>query len=164
MDLLYAHISVQKGRKGMKTDVSADLRVAVIASLLVCGMLMLGACGATQGATAPTETPGNAAATAKLTCTIHQEPITADTISTTISCTVTRAASDQTSFEVTYSSPAVGAKGGVQDTCIGTLHQGTGSCSVSFDQNAIADKVGTVTAVLLPSQQSLGPVTPTPIP
>ena len=109
-----------------------------------------------------TATPGGTVAAAKLACTIRQEPVTADTVSATLSCKVTGSASDQTSFEATYTTATPGAQGGTEVSCDGALHNGSGNCDVTFDQSARASRLGTVTAELLPSQRRIGPVTPTP--
>jgi uncharacterized iron-regulated membrane protein len=151
----------------MKTDVRPSPHFAVVSSMLMWAVLMLGACGETRSVTSAIEpggataTPVGTAASARLQCMIQQEPVTADTVSATLACTVTGAALDQTSFTVAYTSAAPRGQG-VAATCGGALHEGTGNCTVTFVEGALASRLGTVAGELLPSHQHLASVTPTP--
>jgi len=138
-----------------------DPRATRASVALICGLLVLSGCGLSGGANStPTASPTTAAA---LTCTVSYSPIDPDTLSGTLTCQVAGAASDQTSFTLTYTAPSPKGQG-VDATCGGALHSGTGTCTVSFTASAQASRPGTVTGQLLPSDQHLGPETPTVAP
>jgi hypothetical protein len=161
------------------------MRAAGPVILALCGLLVLSSCGASgggtpasgastsgpsatssargsNGATATSGTVSGSTSTATLRCTISEEPLTADTLAATLSCTVVGAASDQTSFAVSHSASGLKGQTHVVDaTCGGPLHDGTGMCTKTFILSPHTSGFGSVTGQLLPSHQSLGPVTPT---
>jgi hypothetical protein len=74
----------------------------------------------------------------------------------TSSCQVTDAASDEVAFTLTYS-----VNGAV---CRGSLVNGAGSCTAAFTLTSSSISLGTVSRVLLPDHDPLGPVAPFPLP
>jgi len=84
----------------------------------------------------------------------------------TLSCTIMNAERDQAAFNLIYSTePPMISKGDTENAkCSGMLHDGTGSCTITFLQNAVNSKLGMVTGSLLPGYQLLGPVMPKIIP
>jgi FlaG/FlaF family flagellin (archaellin) len=136
--------------------------------LLLCGLVGLSACGTSGGtpssggqATATTSASAASSASAVLSCTIHEEPLTADTVSVTLSCTVTGAAASETSFTVSHTSAGPKGQGqAVNATCSGPLRGGVGTCSVTFIESATGAAPGSVAGELFPSHRPLGPVTP----
>jgi hypothetical protein len=139
--------------------------------LIVYGMLALSGCQA-GGNSVQSNTPQNNTGSpapqgkAALQCTLQASPVTADTASLKLSCTIMNAAHDQTSFNLIYSkTPLMTSKGGTEnEKCSGMLHDGTGSCTITFIQNATNSKLGIVTGNLLPSHQQVGPVMPNTAP
>jgi hypothetical protein len=108
--------------------------------------------------TNPTSVPS----TAVLSCASHEEPITADSVTITLSCTVTGAESDETSFTVAYA--AMGRADQARTTlavCSGPVSNGRGTCTVTFGAQALDALSVEVMGELLPSHRSLGPETPT---
>jgi hypothetical protein len=94
---------------------------------------------------------------------MREEPVTTDTVSITLACTVTNAAGSDTSFDATYSSTGPKGQGHVADaTCHSTLTNGGGVCTATFILAARNSALGSVTGELLPSHLALGPVTPAP--
>lgn len=144
--------------------------------LVTCALLTLSACGVSSvigPATVPTpseartasSTPNSTATTVKLDCTSHELPITTDSVSVTLSCAVTGAASEETSFTVSYTS--TGPKEQMRTTlavCRGAVHNGSGTCAITF--GALSQDVTSIELVgeLLPTGRSLGPQTPVPVP
>ena len=95
---------------------------------------------------------------------MHVEPLTADTVTATLTCAVTGAAGDQTAFTIAHSASGLTGQGHLVDaTCSGLLHAGTGTCTKTFIPPAHTAGLGSVTGELLPSHSSLGTVTPTPV-
>jgi hypothetical protein len=85
-----------------------------------------------------------------------------DVVNTKLTCTVSGAASSDTSFTLHYAIKHNGSSRPFDATCDGKLQNGTGTCTqtyalvVPFD-----DGSATVSGELLPSHESVGPLTPT---
>jgi hypothetical protein len=118
-------------------------RMGMVLVLVAGGVLALGACGSAGGQSLPPAT---------LRCLFHELPQPGtSTFTGGLSCQVTGAASDETSFALTYSENGA--------VCRGTLTRGSGACDVSFLITG-PFSLGTVTGELLPSHRPLGTVTP----
>jgi len=130
------------------------------------GLLILSGCqaGGNEAQTNIHDTDGSPAldSSVVLQCVLHTTPLTADTASISLFCTIANAARGQTSFEVTYSTPPPMTPKGNEGSskCGGPLHDGAGSCTITFIINAFNVKLGTITGELLPSHHHFGPVTP----
>jgi hypothetical protein len=151
--------------------------------ILICGLFALGGCGLTgngnslgnaaQGTITPiatgrfgstpsataTGTGTSGSSSAVLSCNLSTHNVNPTLEQITVSCSVNDAPSDQTSFTATYRIASSMAQSSGR-SCTGSLKAGAGSCSLSFDEDAVYANPGTVTGVLLPSHDSLGPVTP----
>jgi hypothetical protein len=126
---------------------------------------------APSGSRAPSSTqppfsnPTSAPSTAALTCASHEEPITADSLTITLTCTVTGAESDETSFTVDYTVMGRGDQARTSlAVCSGPVSNGRGTCMVTFGAQALDALSVEVMGELLPSHRSLGPETPTRAP
>jgi len=147
-----------------------------------CCALLFAACGRTAdqssaGAAGSNSTPGSSAtataastapsarstptSAATLRCTMREEPVTTDTVSVTLACSVANASGSDTSFTASYYSRSLKGQGHSADaTCQGSLRNGGGTCTATFILAALNSAPGSVTGELLPSHLALGPVTP----
>jgi hypothetical protein len=147
-----------------------------------CCALLFAACGRTAdqssaGAAGSNSTPGSSAAVtavftapsarntptsaATLRCTMREEPVTTDTVSVILACTVANASGSDTSFTASYYSKSLKGQGHSADAmCQGSLRNGGGTCTATFILAALNAAPGSVTGELLPSHLALGPVTP----
>jgi hypothetical protein len=149
--------------------------VGALLGIAGCGMRTPGG-GASRGTASsgspaasstqmPFTRPTSAPSTAELTCASHEEPVTADSVTITLSCTVTGAESDETAFTVYYTAMSPGDQ--VRTTlavCNGALTNGRGTCTVTFGVQALDVRSVELLGELLPSHGSLGPQTPVPGP
>lgn len=132
----------------------ALLKSAALLTLVLALSSTLAACGLTTGATLGGGPP------ASLTCTQAMVGHGIDVVNAKLTCQVSGAASDDTSFQVHYSvKSGTGTPRSFDATCDGTLQNGAGSCTqtyalvVPFDAGSAS-----VEGQLLPSHKALGPL------
>jgi hypothetical protein len=115
------------------------------------------------GPVAVTVTPTVSATTVTLTCAVHSaEGSDDDETQHTLACTVKHAPTTDTQFTLHYGvrDPA-GNVHSLAQTCNGSLRNGTGSCSQTYEFIfAFAPAPAPVTGELLPSHSALGPALP----
>jgi hypothetical protein len=92
------------------------IMIGSLLALAGCGMRPPGGGTSSGSASYSTQTPSNRPATsmlstAELTCASHEEPVTADSVTITLSGTVTGAASDETAFTVSYTAMGPAGQG-----------------------------------------------------
>jgi hypothetical protein len=100
-----------------------------------------------------------------LACADHQQ-VQLDTVSHEITCIITGAPASQTGFWLYYKlADQQGHERTFQGTCQGTLTQGRGACTETYAElvGQFDHPTATITGIFLPSQQALGPVSPTVI-
>jgi hypothetical protein len=91
--------------------------------------------------------------------------VTADSVTITLSCTVTGAESDATAFTVYYTTLGPGDQGRTTlAVCSGSVSNGRGTCTITFGTEALDATHVELVGELLPSHRSLGPQTPVPAP
>jgi hypothetical protein len=112
----------------------------------------------------PTATATVPTTSKTLTCTVRLgEGSEDDQISQTLTCTVRNAPASDTSFALRYGvlDPS-GNSHPFTQTCDGSLHDGSGSCTESYQYILPFDaQNGPVTGASSPSGQKLGPIIPT---
>jgi hypothetical protein len=124
---------------------------AIILSLLTLALASCGVTGTTPGSSGqPT-----------LQCSVSVHPQGVDVLATTLTCTVTGAPTDQTGFQLYYTTTSSsGMAHRFDQPCQGNLNNETGTCTQTYAIIAPASPTpATVSGALLPSQQALGPIT-----
>ena len=145
------------------------VRLASLVFALVGAVLVLTSCSratvspvqsAIPSATASVSTPSQ---NGSLTCTLSKGIAGIDVISARLSCTVSGAAADETSFTLTYTATGPNGQGRpMGPLCTGSLQQGAGTCSQSYSIVApYGGEAGSVAGEAMPDHRPLGPVTPT---
>jgi hypothetical protein len=138
----------------------AALRCAPL-GLILLAALQLAACSISLPVSSGTPIPTPPA----LACADHQQ-VQLDTISHEITCIINGAPASQTGFWLYYMlADQQGHERTFQGTCQGTLTQRRGACTETYAElvGQFDHPTATITGILLPSQQALGPVTPSVI-
>jgi hypothetical protein len=122
-------------------------------ALVVLLATTLGGCASTSTATTP-----------QVRCTVRIAPAGVDVVQTALQCTVTNAPRNDMRFTLHYAllDDAGKTLPPFDAVCEGTLSHGTGTCQQTY--SVVAPKSPTDSSLAgtsLPSQTSLGPVTPT---
>jgi hypothetical protein len=144
--------------------------IGALLGIAGCGMRTLtggpSSSGSASSSTrASSSGPTSLPSVAELICASHEEPVTADSVTITLSCTVTGAPSDDTAFAVSYTAMDPGGQGRTTlAVCSGPVLGGHGTCTVTFGTQALDATSVELLGELLPSHGSLGPETPVPAP
>lgn len=141
-----------------RTVTGAALHYAAL-GLVLLAALQLAACTITLPFGAATPAPTT------LACADHPHG-SVDTINHEVTCIVSGAPASQTGFWLYFAlTDPQGHQVTFQGTCQGTLTQGRGACTQTYAEivGQFNHPSASVTGILLPSQQPLGPVSPTVI-
>lgn len=118
---------------------------------------LLAACGS-----APTQTSSSASGHPTLTCDSVIGGQGVDTIAARLTCKVTGASASDTSFQLQYQVTDSGSHLSYSAVCSGALHNGAGSCVQMYVAPVpLSLTPASVSGHAEPSNQALGPVTPT---
>ncbi len=126
-------------------------------AILVALASLLAACGSAQG-----QTSSGSSGHPTLACVSVIGGQGIDTIAARLTCKVTGATASDTSFQLQYRVTDSGNHLSYSAVCAGELHNGAGSCTQTYVAPVpLSITPASVSGHAEPSNQTLGPVTPT---
>ena len=150
----------------MRTKHASRLLAAGLGSVLLSVMLL--GCGVTTAASGSSLSTAAPRQSTLFACTMETEVQPIDTIRETLICTVSHAASSETSFTVQYTvTNNLGQPHAYDPACSGKLQGGSGRCAETYSvviTPSLLKAKGSVSGFTYPTRYPLGPVVPTPAP